>query len=344
MSSTQQVLLMTGKVIVSLSFITPSGPITVNEGSIVTFVVAAPNAPPNTVYWWAAFGVNGSTSEDASAPSPPLGSFAIVNGTGTFTLTIATDLSTPEANEGFFVRLYSTQTEMLQLGSGLLQSPTVTITDIPPPPGPVFNDFDYMVVRFKWTSADGLDLDTRTSIINSGTNYDGIQVGYCKNGTSSGSAGSIVGPSGSTPGFGPYFLYWAGDGASTANVEAHLIDFKQMDISFSNPNIIKVELRAFWWAAKYSGLVTLELATYSGGTMIMQNFDFINQGGSLVTTTSVQVTVDLQQMGCHNGLCMKHLIYTTASRDAVLIDCSGTGTTDASTINWTNPDIISAGV
>jgi hypothetical protein len=111
-------------------FTAPTTNITASEGSQVTFSVATPSVPNGTKIWWAAIGLNGATPEDAAIPYPPQGELTVVNNTASFTVDLAFDSVTPETGEAFYCRIYSSEADRNQYGTGLAQSATVTIIDV----------------------------------------------------------------------------------------------------------------------------------------------------------------------------------------------------------------------
>lgn len=122
------------------SFTTPSTPVSINEGASVSFIVSTTNLATGTTVWWAAFGVNTVSTEyppatipDVATPNPPLGSVNINSqGVATIVLTSAEDFFTPEIGEGFYLRLYATQSDRDNFVNHVAQSQIVTIIDVPP--------------------------------------------------------------------------------------------------------------------------------------------------------------------------------------------------------------------
>lgn len=120
------------------------------------------------------------------------------------------------------------------------------------------DNFDYAVIRYRWTPQSGLDLDTRTLIKT--PNRSGNVVGWNKLGSDEG------------------YLTWNGDNTSDG-VESVLLDIKKILQDYPNQQNIVVEMRAFWYSERLSGDVDIEFSTFSGGTMEKSGFDFINVGG-----------------------------------------------------------------
>lgn len=164
------------------------------------------------------------------------------------------------------------------------------------------DNFDFMVLRYIWTTGSGIDLDSFTGLINTGTIYDGNPttragwVGYAQNpnpGTGSPDSGSRVIPYGSTT---PY-LNWGTDNTTGNGIEAILVDLKQFIHDFpATPSPVSVKMNAVWYNTKESGNITVEVTTYLGGTMSLDptTHNFINSGGVVVDTIDIPVTLNIQ--------------------------------------------------
>lgn len=152
-----------------------------------------------------------------------------------------------------------------------------------------FNPFDYMVVRFVYTKPEnGSDLDIMVYYDNTGTIQDKDAVGFGQN------PNSFKTPSDLTP-EGDSYLWWANDDVSSPNgicVEAVVIGVKNFVASAgTSVDILDIPLRVGWFGGRGDGDVTIELVTYSGGTMYKSGTDILNSGGTVVdiqsTTTNV---------------------------------------------------------
>ena len=150
-------------------------------------------------------------------------------------------------------------------------------------------DFDYIVVRYFWEPAAGVDLDTVTVIPylinNDGTTntdtskypYIGQGVGWSHNDTVSNASGSV-------------YIAHAGDNRANGN-ECVYIDFenicasKEQIESMMREGIrkIRVDLYGNWFSSKGTGLLDVSLITYKGGDMTKDsaNFNFINETGTI---------------------------------------------------------------
>lgn len=150
-------------------------------------------------------------------------------------------------------------------------------------------DFDYIVVRYFWEPAAGVDLDTVTVIPylinNDGTTntdtskypYIGKGVGWSHNDTVSNASGGV-------------YIAHAGDNRANGN-ECVYIDFE--NICSSEEQIenmmregirkIRVDLYGNWYSSKGTGLLDVSLITYKGGEMEKDsaNYNFINETGTI---------------------------------------------------------------
>jgi hypothetical protein len=128
------------------------------------------------------------------------------------------------------------------------------------------DSYDFAVVRYKWDSTGGGDMDTRTALIDTGTVLDGDDVGFGKGGY----VGDITDP----------YIKWGGDNI-TGGVEAALINFKKIKEDFPTLQNLNIRTRAHWFSYTLTGNgnMTLEFQTFKGGTMVSDGYDFINSGG-----------------------------------------------------------------
>lgn len=149
--------------------------------------------------------------------------------------------------------------------------------EIPDGEGGTVEDFDYAVIRYRWLSSGGQDLDTRTMLTN--PNRNNAMVGWDRLSTDNG------------------YLVWNGD--NTANgVETVLLDVKKILSDFPQQVTIEADMRAFWFSARLDGNLDIEFATYKGGTMQKSGYDFVNTGGSLVQNLKVSTnTQDTNNSG-----------------------------------------------
>lgn len=158
--------------------------------------------------------------------------------------------------------------------------PTITeyhITQMPPdviviPPS------DYMVFRYFWGADDGRDLDTATEFLNTGIeNVDDQPVGFSMRGNNN---PIIIGNTTTEPPT-PGLLIWAGDNMQSGN-ECVYINFKYLFEAYEDvlPQSTQIGIWATWFGQIKSGNMTFEITTYSGGMMVKDGYNFVNEGGS----------------------------------------------------------------
>lgn len=145
------------------------------------------------------------------------------------------------------------------------------------------NPFDFAVIRYSWTDLDGEDLDTGTSFTNLDPLYNNLPVGFCW--SDQFGNGPSVGPINS-PTHQPYLL-WGGDNTTPTGDEAVLFNAKQIGIDYPLLVSLTVNLTTNWYGIRLSGNLQIEFATYLGGTMTQVGTDFINSGGVLVDSITV---------------------------------------------------------
>lgn len=135
-------------------------------------------------------------------------------------------------------------------------------------------EFDFLVVRYFWDYDGGQDLDTATGIVD--TNIPQINnksVGYKATGSVS-QLGNTNSP----------YLKWGSDNTATG-YESVLID--PSSLYTEHPELqdqINILLTSVWWSTKRSGDVSFSITTYIGGTMSLEDFNYINNGGQQVFT------------------------------------------------------------
>ena len=131
----------------------------------------------------------------------------------------------------------------------------------------------------------GRDLDTKTSIFNTGLPFDNDYVGY--------SFGSEYVQDSTNK-----YLWWGGDNQSGS--ENVLIDFKLLHRN--NPSLIKsfVSINAHWFNGSGLQSIEIKMIAYKGNvpTQIL-NYDFVNNGFEVVgeKTFSVVVSAFYEDLG-----------------------------------------------
>lgn len=183
--------------------------------------------------------------------------------------------------------------------SQILKKP-VLIKNTSEPPVDI-PDFDFMVLRFIWQEGAGRDLDIQVGFENSNTTYDNRYVGY-------GNPNRTL-PENTVPETDAY-LWWAKDNTQTTGVEAVLLnikrfvadhptsgamgdflarDFFSLDFHTSTVNNrLEVGMYAVWYGGSIDqGRFDVELTCYKGGEMQIQESNFVNIGGTEVSSSVV---------------------------------------------------------
>lgn len=149
----------------------------------------------------------------------------------------------------------------------------------------IFEEFDFCVIRYKWSADAGRDLDTATYFSNNNESLiDDKRIGW-----SFLSSLPIDGVK--------KYIDWVNDNTQSG-VEAVLLNFKDLTLDFPNlPNTIKCYLRSAWYGEQKTGFTELEFITYKGGEMVKDsvNYNFLNIGGSVVQTQSISRYVDTKR-------------------------------------------------
>ena len=135
-------------------------------------------------------------------------------------------------------------------------------------------DFDYAVIKYKWTNQGGKDLDTRTYISTPNRSNVGV-VGW----------GRLANDAD--------YLSWNDDNRGSG-VEGILVNILNLKRDFPGQKDFVISLAAFWFDKKYSGDLNIEVNTYRGGTMSRSGYDWQNAGGTLVQNLSFDANTQLQ--------------------------------------------------
>ena len=143
--------------------------------------------------------------------------------------------------------------------------PTTPPSIINPPPSGFTFDADYIIVTYSFT--DGLDLDTRTRISNSGVGMDQY-LGW---------ANLDYYP---TDSYQP-ILTWGGDNTGNG-FEAVLVDLKQFKIQYPSETSITIDMNAMWYNQVGSNPVIMDIIMYKGGIVIPDpnNYSFVAIGAT----------------------------------------------------------------
>ena len=184
--------------------------------------------------------------------------------------------------------------------------------------------FDFAVLRYQWSQANGTDLDTRTALIAPQIEGD---VGWARQ--------TQVPALSSTP-----YLIWSADNTGNDGVEAVLINFARLRAAYPDAQTITLRLRGNWYAARGDGGINLQFATYLGGAMQgpTNEHDFVNVGGAAVQTINAPRSVEGQVSGDVDGDECGTLVYDTATRTAAIVaPVPGTTATELFEGTPTNP-------
>lgn len=177
-------------------------------------------------------------------------------------------------------------------------------------------EFDYLVLSYAWTDADGSDYDSATTFTNTGASVNGQSIDYRYVGWSRQMANS-------TNRIGDY-LRWGGDNQGSGQ-ETVLIGMTDLVADFPNaPEEIIIDIRGNWYERVGNGNVTISFNAYLGGTMVLNNYVFSNEGGTTVLNQSVNANVNTsgnnnwQNFGQLYKLVAK-FIYNKTTKDGMVV-------------------------
>ena len=183
-------------------------------------------------------------------------------------------------NDGYAESVMSAATEVVQ---------PVEIVD----EGVSVKDFDFAVVKYQWSDADGTDLDTRTWL--SSPNRSDYKVGWSRlsNDLS--------------------YLQWNEDNRGSG-VESVLIDIKSIQQDFPNQKDIAIKMAAFWFSSISSGNVRLQFSLFKGGVMRSDNdFSWVNEGGREVQNITLPTNTQMVTSENVNGQLLATLKINTVT-------------------------------
>lgn len=153
-------------------------------------------------------------------------------------------------------------------------------------------DFDYAVIKYKWTNQGGIDLDTRTYISTPNRSSVGV-IGW----------GRLANDAD--------YLYWNDDNTGSG-VEGILVNIVNLKRDFPAQEEFIISLGAFWYNTKSSGDLSIEVNTYKGGVMSKSGYDWQNTGGTLVQNLNFNTNSSLQtQTSSTLGTPLGYLSYNT---------------------------------
>jgi hypothetical protein len=113
---------------------------------------------------------------------------------------------------------------------------------------------DYLIITYQFDENGGRDLDTRTAITNP---LSAGPLGFCDRSNS-----------------GEPYIFWSTDNTGTG-VESCMIDLTK----FGPNDQITINCSALWWNVRNSGDMSLDIKAYEGGTMSLEGYQFVNDGG-----------------------------------------------------------------
>lgn len=193
--------------------------------------------------------------------------------------------------------------------AGKVTAPPVVIPPVVNPPEPdtedsvPIKDFDFAVVKYQWSDADGTDLDTRTWI--SSPNRSDHKVGWSR-----------------LPNDLNY-LQWNQDNTGSG-VESVLIDMKSIQKDFPSQKDIAIKMAAFWFGSISSGNVRLQFSLFKGGIMKnSSNFDWVNEGGREVQNITLSANTQIVTSEDVNGQLLATLKINTDTGVGSLVNPDG---------------------
>ncbi|KUJ60887.1 hypothetical protein AR687_15895 [Flavobacteriaceae bacterium CRH] len=140
-------------------------------------------------------------------------------------------------------------------------------------PSTNLEQFDYMVIKYKWALGAGRDFDTFTGFINTGTQWDNKYMGFGHG------YGNILPDNKSVA---DSYIMWAGDNTSDNGVETCLVNFNKITNDHPNLKSVNVRMAGAWYNTVGTGNIDIEITTYKGGSMDKAGYDIINNGGNKV--------------------------------------------------------------
>lgn len=168
---------------------------------------------------------------------------------------------------------------------------SVGITDNKPANETPLQEFDFAVIRYIWDSNGGEDLDARTRVITPARNTD---VGWGR---------------ASTDG---EYLHWNGDNTGSG-VESVLLNLNALTNDYAE-QVFQIAMRSYWFRTKVTGDFKIQFESYKGGTMQPSGFDFINTGGVLVQSITLNTNVQMQNNSNVDGEDVAVLTYNRVAK------------------------------
>jgi hypothetical protein len=228
---------------------------TVNEGDSITFTINTVNIANGTTLYWTISG-DGITVDDFEETAIN-GEVLIFDGTASVTVTTTLDDSV-EDNEllTFNLRKKSINGPIVASASTLINNTSFSFAA------------DHIVIEYLFLTGRDLDTRTRIALPAIGT-YTGWGFGELN----------------------PELIAWGGDNTGTGTES---VLFKANNFRSLYPSVEEVILdcRALWYSIVGDDPVGLKISMYTGGTMIINNFNWINP----TATSSYVLDVNLKNI------------------------------------------------
>ncbi len=174
-------------------------------------------------------------------------------------------------------------------------------------PTTTLSAFDYLVVSYKWALGAGVDFDTFTGIVNTGTDLDNKYMGYGHGfGTELPNAATAANA----------YIMWAGDNTASNGIETCLVNFSKIKTDYSYLNMIQVRMAGAWFNSIGTGNIDVEVTTYLGGTMSKSGFDIINTGGTQIQQLSFSKNIPKPPNWSNDVNAVTNLGYITYAKDS----------------------------
>ena len=174
-------------------------------------------------------------------------------------------------------------------------------------------EFDYAVIRYSWGKGDGIDLDTRTSIIKPPRN---VIVGWGREIT------DVID------------LQWAGDTTEVIGMEGNLFNFKSLISAYPDVNEFEAVLRALWYSHRVRGNFQIGFKSYIGGYMqVTSEHEWENIGGTVVQSLVISCNIDsrggsTENVGINVGIKVAKLIFNKTTKRGQLVSIDTVYTDD----------------
>lgn len=162
-----------------------------------------------------------------------------------------------------------------------------------PTPSPVpctVVPFDYMKFSVRWDKPNGEDFDPHVMVVKP-PRY--VSVGWNQKDSDD------------------TIIRWAGDRQGYGS-ESFLIDVKRLKQLYPLYNQVEFEINGMWYTRVLDGNVEIKVETYVGGTMVEEDHDWINDGGTVYSSeivwSNTKVVID-PSTSTNIGSLMANVIY-----------------------------------